>query len=165
MFLPAMLGTKRIALSVLSFLIEWWREVLIIGLVLGLIHAGAEIRDREHQIKELEARHKLASATSQAKGASTGQEAVTVYVERNEADRPVVERVVERVRNVCLRSEDPVRVPVPEGAGAADEAASRTQDDEDRAFAEAIADDLQACNTELNKLSSLQDWIRANSGG
>jgi hypothetical protein len=159
-----LLKAKAIGSAFVSFIVEWWRELLILGLVLALIHAGAEIRDRNHEIASIKAAQKLAGANSQAKGATTGQEAVTVYVERNEADRPVVERVVERVRNVCLRSQDPVRVPVPESTPRADETAAGAGDGEDRAFVEAIGRDLETCKAELNKLSTLQEWLRANGG-
>lgn len=162
--LPLLLKAKAAGSAFIGFIFEWWRELFIIGLTLALLHSCAEIRDREHEIESIKAAHKIAGANSQTRGATTGQEAVENYVDRNAADRPVVERVVERVRNVCMRSEDPVRVPVPESAGDADGAKGGTQDDEDRAFAEAISDDLRTCQEELNKLDGLRAWLRANGG-
>ena len=165
------LPVGRVLGKVLNFLGTWWREVLILSLVAAVwlqitrVHAREEtIGQRDQTIQSMKDAAKVAESKSAERGATTGAEATVDYVQRNEADRPVVERVVERVRNVCLRPPDPVRVPVPEGTAVADAAPSGTQDREDDAFAQAIADDLQACNAELNKLTALQDWVAKNGG-
>lgn len=171
MLLPAMLTTKRVALAVGRFIAEWWVEIVVVVLACGIFFQQTRVWSRDEKIVQLDrtiedmkAAAVLAESKSAERGATTGAEATVAYVERNEKDRPVVERVVERVRNVCVRSPDPVRVPVSQGPRPPDEAAGRAEDREDDAFREAIADDLQACNSELNKLTALQDWVRANSG-
>lgn len=170
-FLPTAMATKEILKRLGRFLAEWWVEILVVALCLAIYAQQTRVwaRDetiakRDRAIDQMKAAAALAESKSAERGATSGQEAVSTYVERNEADRPVVERVVERVRNVCLRSPDPVRVSVPQGAAAPDGAKSRTQDDEDRAFAEDVADDLRTCQAELNKLDSLRAWIVANGG-
>lgn len=172
MFLPAMLTAKSVGEAVFGFVLNWWRELLIVFLIgaMYVMHARVEARDRtiakrNETIQQMKDDAKVAESKSAERGATTGAEATVVYVERNEKDRPVVERVVERVRNVCVRSPDPVRVPVSQGSAGPDDTAIRTQDREDDAFREAIADDLQACNSELNKLRELQAWVISNGGG
>lgn len=154
----------------IGFIFRWWREILIAVLAAAIwVQQGrVESRDetigeRDATIQEMKAAGKLAEAKSAERGATTGQEAVQNYVEQNRQDAPVVERVVERVRNVCLRQADR-DLPVPESAAAPDGSAAAAGDDGDRAFAEAIGRDLEACNRELNKLGRLQTWVKANGG-
>lgn len=160
-----------------SFALAYWRELLIAALAVAVIVQQARVMGRDGTIAKRDAaiqsikdQQTVAAAKSEAHGATTGQEAVETYVERNEADAPVVERVVDRVRNVCLHDRAPARdLPVPEGAGLADGAAARARDAEaraaeDRAYAIAIGDDLETCAKQLNKLRGLQGWIRANGG-
>ncbi len=171
MFLPAMLTAKSVAESFFAFVLNWWRELLILFLIgaMYVVHARVESRDRtiaerDETIQDMKDDASLAESKSAERGAVTGAEATVVYVERNEADRPIVDRVVERVRNVCVRPKDPVRVPVPQSSPDPDGAKGRTQDDEERAFADDVADDLRTCQTELNKLEGLRTWVRANGG-
>ncbi len=171
MFLPAMLTAKSVADTAFRFVLTRWRELLIAFLICAMyvMHAKVESRDRtiaerDGTIQDMKDAATLAESKSAERGAVTGAEATVVYVERNEADRPVVDRVVERVRNVCVRPKDPVRVPVSQGAPAVDGPQGGAQDDEDRAFANDVADDLRTCQTELNKLEGLRTWVRANGG-
>lgn len=171
MFLPAMLAAKSVASKIVSFVLEWWVEILVLILVAGIWVQQTRVRSRDElivqrdaTIKQMKDDAKLAESKSAEHGATTGAEATVTYVQRNEADRPVVERVVERVRNVCVRPKDPVRVPVSQGPGDPDGAKGGTQDREDDAFREAIADDLRTCQAELNKLDGLRTWVRANGG-
>ena len=118
-------------------------------------------------IQRLQAAAQLAEATSAERGAQTGQEAVQSYVQRNEQEAPLMERVVDRVRVVCMR--DPASAPndrlsVPEGSPDPDGRAQAPRNNGDREFAAAIGRDLQACRTEMTKLSELQTWLRANGG-
>lgn len=171
MFLPAMLGAKAVADKTFGFVLAWWRELLIVFLIgaMYVMHARVESRDRtiaerDGTIQDMKDAARVAESKSAERGAVTGAEATVVYVERNEADSPVVERVVERVRNVCVRPKDPVRVPVPQGSPDPDGTEGGTQDDQGRAFADDVADDLRTCQTELNKLEGLRTWVRANGG-
>ena len=171
MFLPAMLTAKSFADTAFRFVLNWWRELLILFLIgaMYVMHARVESRDRtiaerDGTIQDMKDAARVAESKSAERGAVTGAEATVVYVERNEADSPVVERVVERVRNVCVRPKDPVRVPVPQGSPDPDGTEGGTQDDQGRAFADDVADDLRTCQTELNKLEGLRTWVRANGG-
>lgn len=95
---------------------------------------------------------------------------VTDYVDQVREDAPVVERVVERVRNVCLRPADPDRVPVPAPARAADAAAlaaqnARNREAEDAEYIAAIQSDLASCANDLARFSALQAFAEKASAG
>lgn len=108
---------------------------------------------------------KTAAAESQARGAVTGQQAVEGYEDAKQQAAPVVERVVTRVRNVCLRepaADD--HLPLPNRASEAHDAATGAGDAGDRAFARAIGRDLTTCAAELERLKALQRWVRDNGG-
>lgn len=78
------------------------------------------------------------------------------YVTRNE-DAPVVERVVERVRNVCVRQAGGVSLPTaPSGAG---QASRQAQDDRAReSYLADVADDLATCQSELTRLDAIREF-------
>ncbi|HEX6215285.1 MAG TPA: hypothetical protein VFZ38_10725 [Vicinamibacterales bacterium] len=136
-----------------------WRLLLALSLALAFAWQVRAKEEAQDALSDFRQSVEQAGLKSQLQGAQSGVEAVTTYVEQNEADRPVVERVVERVRHVCLRPEG--RVPVPASPGTADEAPGRTSDDE---FAKAIGQDLATCKAELNRLGALQVWVKANGG-
>lgn len=103
-----------------------------------------------------------ASRESEARGAKTGLEAVEGYVQQQQKDAPVIERVVTRTRNVCLRPSS--NLPVPARTEDTHDAAAGAGNDEDRAFREAIANDLATCQNELTRFSALQQWVISNQG-
>lgn len=81
------------------------------------------------------------------------------YVTRNE-DVPVVERVVERVRNVCVQSAD--RLSMPTAPGNAGQAGRKTQDDRAREnYLADVADDLATCQSELTRLDAIREFHNA----
>lgn len=104
-----------------------------------------------------------AASQSEARAAQTGLEAVTRYVQKQEADAPTVERVVTRVRDVCLRKPADRDLSMSGTPGASGQASREAQDD--ATFAQAIADDLAACSGELNRLDAIRQFHNANVGG
>lgn len=101
---------------------------------------------------------------SELRGATTAVEAVSHYVETQQQDAPVVERVVTRTVNVCLRQQAADRLSVPGTAGGAGSAGGKAQDDADREWVQAIAADLKTCAAELNRLDAIRNFHNANTG-
>lgn len=133
--------------------------VLLVALGAQTMRLGAA--QRQHAA--LGASIAKAKTDSVLRGALTGQEALSTYVRDSKKDAPVVERVVTRLRNVCLR-QPAADLPVPEGAGGADGPGRGAGDLQDREFAEAAGRDLAACKDELNKLKGLRRFVRDNGG-
>lgn len=158
-------AVKRHTGRVIAFGLRHWRELLIGVLLCTCWQQRREIRHQDAAIVAIFEAHRQAAAASQLRAAETGQEAVQAHVERIEQDRPVVERVVTRLRNVCLRQPAADRdLPMPAGAAPADDAARAAGDDADRAFTDAAGRDLARCSAELSRLSGLQNWVHANGG-
>lgn len=138
--------------------------IIVAVLVAAVVVQSVRLHFAKAQLASLEREYAAAQVENVIKGATSATDALENYVERHEQDAPVVERVVERVRNVCLHSES--RVPLPAGAGTLSGAGARTRDDEDRArderFVEAIEHDLAYCNDKLNVLRGLQQFCIAN---
>ena len=106
-----------------------------------------------------------AAQTSELRGATTAVEAVSQSVETQQKDAPVVERVVTRTVNVCLRQQAADRLPVPGAAGGARQADAETKDDANRAaWLGAVADDLATCAAALNRCDSIRNFHNANVG-
>lgn len=81
------------------------------------------------------------------------------YVTRNE-DLPVVERVVERVRNVCVRDTGGVSVPAPSAQFGP--TGGETEDDRERArYLADLAEDIAVCQSELTRLDAIRDYHNA----
>lgn len=119
-------------------------------------------------LRQLRDSIKTAAAESQARGAMTGQQAVEDLDHANVQNAPIVERVVTRVRNVCLRepaagADD--HLPLPDRTGQANDTAAGAGDAGDRAFAEAVARDIAVCANERERLIALQRWVSDNGGG
>jgi len=95
------------------------------------------------------------------KAANTGTTAVEAVHEEIKRDAPVVERVVTRVRNVCLH-DDKGRVSVPASAEEPARAPEPAQDAGDRAFVDAIESDIKQCADDLARLKGLQQWCIDN---
>lgn len=106
-----------------------------------------------------------AEQQSQLRAATTATEAVSTYVQANEADAPIVERVVTRTRNVCVR--EPARdLPVPAVPAGNRQAAAAAQDRaDDAAWLSAVADDIETCAGALNMCRAQYDFHKANEGG
>lgn len=106
-----------------------------------------------------------AQQQSQLRAATTATEAVSTYVQHQDRDAPVVERVVTRTRNICLREQAADHLPVPAAAGDIGQARRQAQDDADRAaWISAVADDLKTCAAELNRLDAIRNYHNANVG-
>ncbi|ULQ45960.1 hypothetical protein JN531_012705 [Flagellatimonas centrodinii] len=109
-----------------------------------------------------------AAATSEVRGLQTGIEETRTFEDTVDENRPVVERVVERVVRQCA-PRDP---PVPErpsrtdaaAAAAGNHAADRNAFAGERAFALAVAVDLESCAVELERFRALQRWVLRNGG-
>lgn len=147
-----------------GFGLRHWRELLI-GMLLAMVwQQRSEIRRKDAALVAVFEAHQQAAAASRLRGAETGQEAVQAHVERIEQDRPAVERVVTRLRNICVRQPPAGDLPVPAGPASTDDARDAARNARDRAFADAAGRDLARCSTELSRLAALQDWVRANGG-
>lgn len=119
----------------------------------------------QNALTELQESITTAAQKSELRAATTAVEAVSNYVQANERDAPIVARVTERVRNVCVREQADDRLPVPAAPAGAGPAGSKAQDDADRAaFLGAVADDLETCVSELNRLDAIRNFHNANTG-
>ena len=133
---------------------------------LRLHTAQNDAREAQLAHQELLVNYRAAQADATRRAAEAGAFVRQRYDQQLEADRPVVERVVHRVRNVCLRDESTAAhrdSAVPAAPGVADEAAGESANNRDRAFALAIAADLETCHRDLQRMSALQSWVRLNS--
>jgi len=145
-----------------GFIVKFWREIFIAYLCIALYGAQGKIHDRDVALQGFIADQQAAALESEKRGAETGQEAVTTYVDQQAQDAPVIERVVTRVHNVCVRKPDrDLSLPAP--AGVSGLPGREAQDQADREFAQAIADDLAACSGELNRLDAIRDFHNANT--
>lgn len=151
-----------------------WVRTLLIVLLLGAIFWVGRVYERRiwqrdaaqqetQQVKQ-DAARELAGFVTAMKAATDGTRALENYVERTEQDRPVVERVVTHVRNLCVRQPAAGHLPMPEGAGLPQEASGEAADSGDRAFADAIADDLPTCAEELVRLDEAARYLRKQDG-
>lgn len=118
-----------------------------------------EIGALENQLQTARIALQQAEAEAQLRAVRAAEIARQEFEDREDESRPVVERVVTRVVRQCAADRG---LPLPAGAGVAAGAAARAGDDADRAFAEAVGRDLRYCNTELNRLRSVQRWLIAN---
>lgn len=118
-----------------------------------------EIGALENQLQTARVALQQADAEAQLRAVRAAEIARQEFEDREDESRPVVERVVTRVVRQCAADRD---LPMPAGSGVAAGAAARAGDDADRAFAEAVGRDLRYCNTELNRLRSVQRWLIAN---
>lgn len=116
-------------------------------------------------LERLQASISAASSKSETRAAQTGLEAVTSYVQKQQADAPVVERVVDRVRNVCLRKPASGDLPIAGAPGVFGQAGREAQDDRARTqYLQDVADDLVTCKAELDRLDAIRDFHNANVG-
>jgi hypothetical protein len=156
--------------TALAAVIAHWRLALALGLAAAVWIQTERLEAAQQDIAAAQQQLRMLALESQAQSALSGPEAVTAYVDQSNQDRPVVERVVTRVRHVCLR-EPAGHLPMPAGAGdfhAADpgagDAADRARADADQAFAEAVGRDLAKCNDALNLYGGFQQWKREHGG-
>lgn len=141
--------------------------LIALAAVLGISAAVQTLRlsRAQHALADLQQSITAAAQQSQLRAATTGQEAVSSYAQSQQQDAPLVERVVTRVRNVCLRQPSPGGLPVPAAASEPGQARRDAQDDADRAaYLSAVADDLRTCQSELNRLDAIRQFHNANVG-
>lgn len=106
-----------------------------------------------------------AQAKSETRAATTGLEAVTNYVQVQEQDAPVVERAVDRIRNVCLQQPTKDRLPVSAASGVPGQAGREAEDGRARAqYVDELAADLKTCAAELNRLDAIRTFHNHNVG-
>ncbi|WP_043767507.1 hypothetical protein [Algiphilus aromaticivorans] len=122
------------------------------------LQARAETRALQVELDE-------AVVEAEARALAASELARAEYEQDREADADAVGRAVDRARALCVRDDtgDQGDPDVPGAAGVADGAAGEAPDDRDGAFGEAIAEDLETCNRELNRMRALQTWVKRNS--
>lgn len=158
----------------MSIIPPWAKTTILVGIIATIFYAGRvyerRIWQRDTAVAastktKQDAAREVAGANFDAFLASAGTKTVTNYVERLEEDRPIVERVITRIRNVCLRGgASGVRRSVPEGAGTVQAPGSETRNGGDDAFAAALQRDLKVCAAELNRLDESARYLRIRDG-
>lgn len=153
---------------ILRFLTPYLTPLLLaVVAVLGASAAWQTYRLERAQtaLSELQQSITTAQQQSELRAATSGQEAVSTYVQAQERDAPIVERVVTRTRNVCLQQPAARDLSVPAATGGAGPAGRQAQDDADRAaWVSAVAEDLRTCASELARLDAIRAFHNANVG-
>src|SRR5690606_26100377 len=139
----------------------WAKALILLAAVAGIFHAGRlyERRIWRADVAEQRAHQIQASADQQITSANAGTTTVTEYADRVQSDRAPVERVITRVRNICLR-EPADHLPVPESAGAVQAPGGQAGDAGDDAFVAALQRDVQTCAAELARLDGSARYLR-----
>lgn len=114
-------------------------------------------------LKLCEAAPKLAAAESEVVAATAAVEGLEIYASKQSESAPVLDRVVERTRNVCLPAVNhlPMRALAQDDGQTGREAADRRADEEwyaDREWIAAVEEDLRTCQAELNRLDFIRDF-------
>lgn len=148
--------------AIVGWIAQHWRLLAALALAGFAWFQTERLEGAQDDLAKLNQSIKTAGKDSALQGAQTGLEAVTRYVDKQEADAPVVARVAARVESLCVPAAN--HLPVPKSPASVDEAPSRAQDDADRTFAAAIREDLATCQAELNRFTELQAWLTANGG-
>lgn len=137
---------------------------IIITLVSAAATQTVRLERKNTELTQCQAAITAAQSSGKVRAAGTGLEAVTNYVTKQTEDGPVIERVVTRVHNVCVRQPADRDLSVPAAASVSGLPGREAQDQADREFAQAIADDLAACSGELNRLDAIREFHNANVG-
>lgn len=118
-------------------------------------------RETAHELAVLRLQHTVGALEFELLAAEAGRNAVEDYRHEVSEQAPVVERVVERVRNICVRDEarDPGSrgLPLPAAAAGTAGPGLRNGDAEDRAFSAAVGRDLAACADELVRFRKVME--------
>lgn len=104
----------------------------------------------------------LRQAQSESRERATGADrsAQTTLTEKAVEDRPAVGIAAARVLRQCAPAARDLSLPA--AAGRAGQAGGQAEDD--RAFAQDLAADLETCQGELARLDAMRAWVKANGG-
>lgn len=147
------------------------RSALIAALTAAITFAGLQTwrlssaRNDATKAQEVLVALQLSIQTAAAESTTRAAQSAVVVTqtlkEKTDEDRPVVERVVNRIVRQCAPNRD---LPLPAVAGGAGPPRGEAQDDGRGAFAQELADDLATCQGELNRLDVMRSWVKANGG-
>jgi hypothetical protein len=153
----------------------WAKTLALLG-VAGVVFHGGRIHERRiwrGQSAQADAARTaaiaardVANAQQPVFSAHAETKAVTNYVQKRDADVAPVVRAITRIRNVCVRDPDgdPVREPMPKGAGAFQAPGSDARDGRDDAFVAALERDIKVCSAELARLDASARYLRLQDG-
>lgn len=158
----------------MSIMPRWAQALMLTGIIAAIFYSGRvyerRIWQRDTAVAastntNLAAAREVAGANFNAYLAQAGANTVTNYVERLEADRPTVERVVTRIRDVCMHNgASRIRESLPEGAGTLQAPSSDARNDQDTEFVAALQRDIEVCAAELRRLDEAARYLRVQDG-
>lgn len=141
-----------------------WRLLGVIGIVTLLGWQTMRLHYAQLEIKQIQLQQQQDAANSLAQASQVVVEATEGLLNDEREDAPIMERVVTRVRNVCMYDADENGVPLPRWISVDDRRPAHLSDEDVRELLiRAVEHDLRAFAGEANERRRLNHVLR--SGG